>query len=72
MIYNIYVTIMCTCNKFIYFSKCETNIQHLMLDFHKEIKVAQTEKYKITLTANILKSMINHYNIWRLMYIWMI
>ena len=40
MIGNVYVNIMCIRHKFIDSSKCGSNIQHSVLDFHKEIKVS--------------------------------
>ena len=58
---EIYISIMCICHKYIYYSMSVINSQHSMLDFHKE-----TPLYFICFgSKNIQHSMLGHhaYNI---------
>ena len=48
---------MCICHKLIESSICGSNIQHFMLDFHKENKVLQKNKCKGILPTIIIKSL---------------
>ena len=54
-----YVRIMCICHKFIDCSISESNIQHSMLDFHKENTVFLKNKCQGILPTSMLTHLIN-------------
>ena len=57
-----YVRIMCICHNFIDCSISDSNIQHSMLDFHKENTVSRKHKIRRIFPTFMLASLVNIYS----------
>ena len=60
MIANVYVGITCIFPLFVNSSICVGNIQHSMLDFHKETTVFLENKGQLIITKTMLSSLVIH------------